>query len=151
MVRRANRRGVRADQYPSLERLHAKVMGEEGIPRIDPIPPMSVRVFRNVLLHMGIKFQKRCKSGDPLLMDDPRILRLRATYFTLMFEAEISGAVIFYLDERQVEVALFHVFPRFHVLFHDEYEPRPEYFFPKLGTFLRRVFVLFLGGGLMDF
>ena len=107
MVRRANRRGVAADQYPSLERLHAKVMGEEGIPRVDPIPPMTVRVFRNILLHMGIRFQKRCKSGDPMLMDDPRILRLRATYFNLMFEAEITGAVIFYLDERKDHNCIF--------------------------------------------
>ena len=96
-MRRANRRGVSKEQYPSLERLHAKVMSEQGIPRVDPIPPMTVRVFRNILLHMGIRFQRRNKSADPLLTDDPRILRLRETYFHMLFEAEASGAIIFYM------------------------------------------------------
>ena len=97
MCRKANKKTVSKDQYPSLDRLHALVMEQEGIPRVDPIPKMSVSVFRNILLHMGIKFQRRNKSKDPLLTDDPRILRLRATYFSLMFEAEISGAVIFFM------------------------------------------------------
>ena len=51
--RQANQKGVGKNWYPSLSRLHEAVSEMEGIPKMKP------GVFKNVLLHMGIKFQRR--------------------------------------------------------------------------------------------
>ena len=94
--RKVNERGFHDEGYPTAKTMHKRAMEIPGMLQ------MGIPAFRAVLAHMGFKFRNRSENSDPLIVSDPRIVKLRENYLKRFMSAITSGRKVYFSDETYV-------------------------------------------------